>query len=221
MAVILTEDPTSYPASVSVPQDGDARNAASVDGPFQSIVNRIAHIWTKCVNVILHGGTVVLGGDSGSPVMLKGTIGFLNPVSDSGGIDMREGIFSVNTAAGGRINGPMFVSGTSGRINRKMSALGTLTNGSSTNIDPINANYFTATILTSGNAALVIVPSAAPVAGDSFQVHVATSGSATVSVYLPGPSLLVALSSATSSSIRTQEFIFDGSTWTLGPRNLG
>jgi hypothetical protein len=40
MAIALTEDGTTFPASVTVPEDGDDRNAESVLGPFQSLTDR-------------------------------------------------------------------------------------------------------------------------------------------------------------------------------------
>lgn len=43
MAHNLTETAT-YTANVSVPDDGDLRNAASVEGPFQDIADRTAYL---------------------------------------------------------------------------------------------------------------------------------------------------------------------------------
>lgn len=116
MTTTLVEDGTTYPTSISVPQDGDARNAASVFTAFQALANR-----TK--NLLARLDLFTLGGALKTVANLTWTVADGQILKITGDVaNAQNGIFDLGpvfTRFAGNVTGNLFTPGGTGRANRK------------------------------------------------------------------------------------------------------
>jgi hypothetical protein len=102
---------------VTVPEDGDARNAASVVVGFQALANRFKYLKLKLLDALIAGGTWLLGGTVTADLS-SGGLNFQG--NDDFGINLNSG---VQLFANGRMGAHMFTAGRTGRANSKCKAL--------------------------------------------------------------------------------------------------
>jgi hypothetical protein len=123
MSEILVEDGTTYPVSVTVPEDGDARNAASVVVGFQALANRLAHIWTKFANALIGGGTITQA--QNVTWAFSPDRGWTFTGDNTNNIVITGGpILNLNQ----NVKGALFLPGATGRANKKLVNLSTSAN---------------------------------------------------------------------------------------------
>lgn len=207
MSEILVESSASYPGSVVVPEDGDARNAASVVVGFQALANRFAYLKAKVLDALISGGTWVLGG----PLTIS--------LVDAGIEFIGDGDFLLKLGAGalfdcnGNLVGPLVKAGTTGRPNRKVKAIAT--GAGTTDIDPILWNTYYVTPSATGSVR--IMPSATAVAGDWVTV-VNLFGSSTVQVLSPVSGDLGTLRFSNGNHY-AGTYVYDGTLWQMEHRS--
>lgn len=118
MSTSLVEDGSVYPSSVTVPGDGDARNAASVIVGFQALADRCKYLYTK-LGVWINGGTIR---PSAAVTLNLQDANFLITGDDDynvhlGGVSGSPG--GVQFFAYGNMASQLFTAGRTGRANRK------------------------------------------------------------------------------------------------------
>lgn len=216
MSEILVEDDSAYPADVTVPEDGDARNAASVAVGFQALANRFAYLKTNLFDPLLEQlGELVLGGDSGNPVIVRGNVKFEAPPSDSGGLQLGNGCYiDPNVATGGGFQGPLFIAGNSnrdGRANRKVLKA---TIGAN---QPVTVSQHDTLILSPTTTGLEVnVQAETHAVGDWFRVcNYATTSGRTLVVKNSGGSTLDTVPIAVGVLPSYREFTWDGTNWQI------
>jgi hypothetical protein len=193
MAEILVEDGATYPVSITVPEDGDARNAASVVVSFQALANRLAHFWTKFANALINGGTITL------PALT-----FTAPISGSL-------TFGTNTAlvVDRNLQGPLFGVASAGRANKKTQ---TSSPGTNQSINTITVDTF----LWQPSAAIEAqIANNTYVRGDHFRVvnYTLGPGSETITVKNPAGTTLAVVPVHTAGQPGWGDFVFDGTNW--------
>jgi hypothetical protein len=204
MSEILVEDGAVYPSSVTVPEDGDARNAASVVVGFQTLANRCAHIMLKMGAWIL-GGTVAPAGS----VLLNLLTGHLTIDSnDDWGLHIGP---NAKLFPNGRMGNHLFAGdGGYGRPNKRVRYENLPADGT---VDPTLHDRILLQPL-AANRIVQISPSVTPVTGDHAVIQ---NNSATYSLTVKNPSggtMIVLAPHAVSS---WAEVFFDGALWAVGP----
>lgn len=111
MSETLVEDGSTYPASVTVPEDGDARNAASVVIGFQALANRCKYLYSKLMPFIT-GGAASLAASLDYTLTGSSTLRFLGT---SAAINLAEPFVTF----GGKVLGRLFTAGSPGMANKK------------------------------------------------------------------------------------------------------
>jgi hypothetical protein len=205
MSEILVEDGATYPASVTVPEDGDARNAASVVVGFQALANRLAHIMLKMGAWIL-GGTITPADDvtvhlSGGPLTFTG-------------IDDYNVIIGAGTkfSPSGRIGNHCFDGdGGIGRANRRIDVIAPA--AGPTDLDPTQHDVVYATPSATAVLRISPTPSVAYVRGDHIKVH-KNGISFTLELTNPSGGTLGTIDAALGNG--WIEAIYDGTTWRQG-----
>lgn len=198
----LTEDSASYPATITVPGDGDLRNAASVITGFQGLANRLAHIWVKFANALINGGTIVF--NSGVTLDLAAA-----DITIAGG-DLQ--FTTGNLKPTGKIINYCFTANTPGRANRKTLNLAPAS-ASTTNVDPTLYNQVYVNSA-AGACSVQIDPATVPVLGDEIEIVVSNSVNAVSFKNTAGVQLLSLLN--TTGGWRTGSAYWDGTIWRLG-----
>jgi hypothetical protein len=156
MSEILVEDGTTYPASVVVPEDGDARNAASVVVGFQALANRCAYFLGK-LGALISGGSVSLPDDL--EFLIAAGKKFRIATTATGIVDLTN-IFGVHFSQ--NAIGALFAAGSSGRPNRRATSFAP---GAGT-LDIDVSNYDTIYLTPSAGCSVRIAPTIAAVNGD-------------------------------------------------------
>lgn len=200
MAETLVEDGSTYPISVTVPEDGDARNAASVVVGFQGLADRAKYLYTHLVPWII-GGALSLAND------LTITIGFTNFISFVGGV------FDFRTAGGvtvaGNISGHLFDgTGSAGRANARVSVIAP--GAGTTDVDPTLFDTVFVDATVGCTIHLKSSPFVAYVRGDRIVIQ---NGSIfSIAVKEPGSTTLATLANANEYV----ELIYTGAAWRVG-----
>jgi hypothetical protein len=181
MSEILVEDGSTYPASVTVPEDGDARNAASVVVGFQALANRCAYMFGKVIDALVNGGTWLIGGES-TGLTLDLSNGMIKLIGNDdhnihlGGLNGSPG--GVQFFANGNMAGHMFTAGRTGRANHKIVNLGTSSNQL---ISPLTHDTFA--YLTGADIEVQVSTAEADLEdGDHFKVINKITSSGTITV---------------------------------------
>lgn len=189
MSEILVEDDSTYPASITVPEDGDARNAASVVVSFQALANRTAYFLAK-LGVWITGGTLEL-----PAITLTAPIG--------GSLT-----FGTNTAlvVNRNVSGPLFANASTGRANKKVTTYSGSTN---TTVNPITHDELH---VTPGAALDVQIAAGTYVTGDHVTVR-NYSISHAVTLKNPGGTTMAVIDPIGAGYAQA---IYDGSAWKLG-----
>jgi hypothetical protein len=204
MSEILVEDSSAYPASVTVPEDGDARNAASVVVGFQALANRLAYIMLKMGAWIL-GGTITPLDDV--------TVHLANGHLNFTGIDDYNVIIGAGTklSPSGRIANHCFTgTGGLGRANKRLRIENLAADGT---FDPTMHDR---TLFTPTGAArsITISTSTTPVVGDHCVVQ-NNSGTYQLTVKNQLGNTMIILAPHTTAA--WVEVIWDGTFWVVGP----
>ncbi len=110
MSAVLVEADT-FDASVTVPADGDLRNAASVTGAFQKLANRTRYMLNHALLNV--GGTYTLADNTTIAGAVGKTLTFSLPIVMSGGGILTGGLV-IDTAyiSGGQLTGVLANVGT-------------------------------------------------------------------------------------------------------------
>jgi hypothetical protein len=138
MSETLVEDGSAFPSTVTVPEDGDARNAASVVVGFQSLANRTRHLYTK-LTAWITGGTITPGGAI-TVALDTGKLLFTSTASPY----PQEVELGSNTVlrTNGRAVGQLVAAGRDGRVPRKPAYV---TVGGAQSFDPTLTDYILCT----------------------------------------------------------------------------
>jgi hypothetical protein len=204
MSEILVEDGESYPSSIVVPEDGDARNAASVVVAFQALADRTKYFFNR-LGAFITGGTVATAGGfewsiaSGKTASILGSYGSVLDLSRMPKIKVS-----------GNLVGPLCADASSGRIPHKLALV-----TSSQTINPVLRSYYICTP-SSGDIDLTIdVGSETLVPGDNFLVLNRYTEHA---VHVHHGATTFVVPAATLGVPAVQELIWDGLTWVYGRR---
>lgn len=164
MSEVLVEDGSTYPASVTVPEDGDARNAASVVVGFQALADRCKYLVTK-LGAWLTGGLIRPTGDVTYNLDLS-SLTFNG--NDDNNIDLGVG---VQLFANGKMASHLFTAGRTGRANYKPQVM-SVAASSTTLIDPRYYDIFFVLPGAGSNCNLKVDPATDGVlqVGDHFTV---------------------------------------------------
>lgn len=203
MATILQEDGEAYPGSITVPEAGDPRTAASFTIPILALANRLRYLYAR-LGAFVTGGTVSTLGDfewsigSGKTASILGSLGSVLDLS-----------YMPRIKASSNFYGPLCADGSNGRLPHKLAPI-----TSSQTINPVLRNMFLCT--PSANINLTIdVGSESLVPGDHFFVMNRHTGY-TVTVHHGATTYVVP--AAVVGVAAVQELIWDGFTWVYGRR---
>lgn len=200
MAETLVEDGSTYPASITVPEDGDARNAASVVVGFQGLADRLKYLYTGLAPWII-GGTLTIANDLILALDSAKTLTFTG-----GPLDFT----AANRATfAGNIRGHLFDgTGSLGRANARVNVI---TPGAGTTaVDPTFFDELFVDESAGCTIQLTVSPGEAYVRGDRITVHHGSIFS--VLVKDPGGTTLATLANANEYV----ELIYTGSAWRTG-----
>jgi hypothetical protein len=210
MSEILVEDGSSWPASITVPEDGDARNSASVVVGFQGLANRSAYLKALLeVLLVLRDGGSLTSTDSVTWNIPNGEKLIFTAPGGGGEVDL-TGVYHM--LVNQNVKGPLFATGSSGRANRRPAI--SSVNPGITDIDPINYDTHIITP-TAGACSVRLMPGITPVAGDWCSIINPSTSFDLVVLNPASGALLRSVDMLRSVAGKFQEatFMFDGAAW--------
>lgn len=208
MSEFLVEDDSTYPASITVPEDGDARNAASVVVGFQGLANRFAFAMARALGALLNGGTFRPGGSvtwelHDGNLIITGDDDFNIHLGGVGGSPGGAQLF-----ANGNMASHMFTAGRTGRANKK-----TVTASPATN-QTVDPRHYDCLLYSPTGAIEVAVLTNTYVQGDHFTVsNFSLAGGNTITVKDPGGVTLAVVPIHNGSKPGFGSFVYDGANW--------
>jgi hypothetical protein len=199
MSEVLVEDGATFPSSVTVPEDGDARNAASVVTGFQALADRTRHLYKMVTGVFTFADVAEVVWKIAEN--RKWTI----DSDDVSYLELAQNV--ILTFAGGGSQGRITEPGQTGRIPRKVQRI----NVSEGSYNPLAYSEVRANPSGPSGITITVRDDIAYQDGDHFEV-INLSADRSVTVALPGGAASVVVPPRNSTDDRPPPraaFFFD------------